>query len=141
MEGDERATLHALLQYQRDSLVKKVRGVSEAAARQTPLPSGTNLLWLTKHMARAESLWVLHRFAGHDAPLEDDRLRPEDTVESAIAAYEATWQEVDPVVAATPDLDAPCRIVGDGPPRQPAMGAHASVGGNRPTCRSRGRAA
>jgi uncharacterized damage-inducible protein DinB len=109
LEGDERSTLHALLRYQRSSLVKKVRGVGEEAARETPLPSGTSLLWLMKHMARAESLWVLHRFAGQDVPLDADQVGPDDTVASAIAAYEATWPRVDAVVEAASNLDERCQ--------------------------------
>ena len=116
LEGDERETLVALLQYQRGSLVKKVTGVSEADARKSPLASGTSLLWLTEHMARAESLWILHRFAGQSANIEADTVRPEDTVEFAIAAYEATWRQVDSVVAACPSLDESCRDVGDEAP-------------------------
>jgi Protein of unknown function (DUF664) len=99
MEGDERTTLHALLQYQRGSLVKKVGGVGEEAARRTPLSSGTTLLWLTRHMARAESLWILHRFAGRDGSVDDDEVRPTDTGECAIAEYEAMWEQVDAVVS------------------------------------------
>ena len=57
--ADERVTLLTLIQYQRDSFVRKVAGVDEGRARQNPVVSGTNLLWLTKHMARAESLFGL----------------------------------------------------------------------------------
>jgi hypothetical protein len=51
LEGDERETLRALLQYQRDSMIRKVTGVDERGARQPLVPSGTTLLWLMKHMA------------------------------------------------------------------------------------------
>jgi hypothetical protein len=112
MTGDERETILALLQYQRDSFVKKVSGVSEDAARQSRVASGTSLLWLTKHMARAESLWLLHRFAGQDAALEDDQVGPGDTMQTAITAYLQTWVRTDAVVAAAPDLSELCRDVG-----------------------------
>jgi uncharacterized damage-inducible protein DinB len=113
MQGDERSTLHVLLQYQRDSLVRKIRGLSEEAARETPLPSGTNLLWLVKHMAGAEYMWVLHRFAGQDAPTESDQVGPDDTVESAVAAYKAVWPRVDTVVEAASSLDELCQRTAD----------------------------
>lgn len=90
--GDERETLLALLQYQRESLVKKVGGVSEEPARRTMVASGTSLLWLVRHMARAESLWLLHRFAGRPAAIEDDQVRPEDTFQIAMAAYRQAWR-------------------------------------------------
>lgn len=116
LAGDERETLQALLQYQRDSFVKKVKGVSEAAARQSPVASGTSLLWLMKHMAHAESLWLLRRFAGHDVVIDDDRVGPEDTVPTAITAYQQTCMRTDVVVAAASSLGEPCRDVGDEAP-------------------------
>ena len=62
----EAQTLRALLQYQRESLLRKVDGVDEERARWSPVGSGTSLLWLIRHMAAAEVTWVLHRFAGQD---------------------------------------------------------------------------
>lgn len=116
LEGGERETLQALLQYQRNSLVRKVKGLSEQAARKRLVGSGTNLLWLTKHMSRAESLWVLRRFAGLDLDLPDDDVHPHDTVQAAIATYQETWQRTDAVVAASPSLNETCREVGDESP-------------------------
>ena len=114
--GDERATLVGLLQYQRDSFVRKLEGVEEAAAATPSVPSGITLLWLAQHMADAEVLWVVHRFAGlADAgvePLEPSRA----TIDRAIDRYHATWQRVDAIVAAA-DLDDVCVAIGDdGPP-------------------------
>jgi uncharacterized damage-inducible protein DinB len=114
--GDERETLLALLQYQRHSVVKKVSGVSEEDARRSMVASGTSLLWLVKHMARAESLWLLHRFAGQPAVIEDDQVSPEDTLQTAITAYRQTWIRTDAVVAAAPSLSDPCRDVGSEAP-------------------------
>jgi hypothetical protein len=50
VNAGERETLLALLQYQRDSLVRKVTGVDEGAARQPLVGSGTTLRWLVKHL-------------------------------------------------------------------------------------------
>jgi Protein of unknown function (DUF664) len=116
LAGDERETVLALLQYQRDSFVKKVSGVVEEAAGWSPLASGTTLLWLTRHMATAESLWLLHRFAGEDVAIEGDQVRPGDTLLMAIAAYQQTWVLTDAVVAAAPSLSELCRNAGQGPP-------------------------
>jgi hypothetical protein len=114
--GNERETLHALLQYQRASLVRKVDGADEGAARRSLVDSGTTLLWLVKHMARAESLWVLHRFAGLDVTIADDTVTPEDTVTGAVDTYRATWARVDAVVQAAPSLDEPCHDTSDDGP-------------------------
>ena len=113
---DERDTVLALLQYQRDSLVRKVSGVSEEAARQSQVASGTSLLWLMKHMARAESLWLLQRFAGQDAIIEDDQVGPGDTVESAITAYRQTWARTDAVVGEAQTLNERCQDTSDEAP-------------------------
>jgi uncharacterized damage-inducible protein DinB len=115
LEGRERETLHALLQYQRDSLVRKVTGVDEGSARRQLVPSGTSLLWLTTHMARAESLWILYRFAGEDGEAPDDSVGPEDTLMDAVDTYRRTWARVDAIAAAAP-LEQPCRNLGDGAP-------------------------
>jgi Protein of unknown function (DUF664) len=100
---DERETLQTLLQYQRDSMVRKVTGVDEEAARRSPVPSGTTLLWLVTHMAGAESLWVLQRFAGEPPP-GNDRADPA-TLSAAVTAYRDTWRRVDAAIAAS-DLEA-----------------------------------
>lgn len=114
--GDERDTLRALFQFQRDSLVRKVTGVDDQAARRSPVGSGTTLLWLVKHMAEAESLWVLRRFAGQEAVLPEGTVHPDDTLVGAVDAYRATWERVDAVVDAAPSLDQRCRDVGDEAP-------------------------
>jgi Protein of unknown function (DUF664) len=113
--GDERTTLLSLLQYQRESLVKKTSGVSEDAARGTPVPSGTSLLWLIKHLTNAESIWILQRFAGRTIALDDQSVTPDDTVESAVAAYRDMWARTNAVVNEAEGLDEACRDVGDEP--------------------------
>jgi hypothetical protein len=112
LANDELATVHTLLQYQRDSLVRKVEGVPDDVARQQFVDSGTSLLWLTKHMAHAEIVWVVRRFAGQDVALLDDAVGPDDTVAAALDVYRATWRRVDEIVS-TASLDSLCRAVGD----------------------------
>jgi hypothetical protein len=108
--GDERATLQDLLQFHRTSIVKKVRGISDDQARSSPVPSGTSLLWLLRHLTYAEAIWVLDRFAGQGASVvPPNRSEPDDTVKAAVAAYKAMWAQVDAVVAEADDLDVLCR--------------------------------
>ena len=114
--GGEQETLLALLQYQRDSLVRKVADVDQEAARRPIVQSGTSLLWLIKHVTYAETVWIVDRFAGEDVVAMDDAVRPTDTLTSAVDAYRATWARVDSIVSATSTLDEPCRGLGDGPP-------------------------
>lgn len=110
LAADEAATLHALLQYQRESLVRKVAEVDEASARRSPVPSGTTLLWLIRHMAGAELTWVVRRFAGLDAVIPDDQPSPGDTLAGAVAFYRQTWREVDAIAFSEPPsgLDRLC---------------------------------
>jgi hypothetical protein len=112
LEGSERETLRALLQYQRDSLVRKVAGVDGEAARRSPVGSGTTLLWLVKHMSLAETLWIVRRFAGQQVDLPRDTLGSDDTVAIAVDYYRHTWERVDSVVAAAPSLEEMCREPG-----------------------------
>jgi hypothetical protein len=109
--GDERSTLLALLQYTRESIVRKVDGVSDDDARRSPVSSGTSLLWLLEHLSHAERLWIVHRFAG------DELVPPPEavTVVGAVDAYRTTWTIVDRIVAAS-SLDDVCRNIGDDPP-------------------------
>ena len=92
-------TLVDLLQFQRESLVRKVTGVDDATARSSPVASGTSLLWLIKHLAWAEVSWLLHRFAGQDVPWIDDTVAPDDTLTSVVESYRTAWRMVDPVLA------------------------------------------
>ena len=107
---DERTTVLALLQYQRESLVKKLSGISEDAARSSPVPSGTSLLWLIQHLTNAESLWILHRFAGQVAEVDPRVSAPEVSVEAAIAGYRAMWDRTNAVIEAASSLSQPCIV-------------------------------
>ena len=112
--GDERATLVGLLQFQRESVVRKVEGVPDADARRRLVPTDTTLLWLVKHLRRAEVLWVPVRFAGRDVAVPDHTVTAADTAAAAVEDYRATWREVDGIVADA-DLGDLCRKP-DGPP-------------------------
>ena len=116
LAGGEASTLHALLQYQRDSLVRKVVDLDDAAARWSPVSSGTSLLWLVKHMARAEITWILHRFAGQDVVIPGDQPGPGDTLETVTAGYRQVWQQADAVAFAGSSLDELCRCPEADPP-------------------------
>jgi uncharacterized damage-inducible protein DinB len=116
LAGDERDTLQVLLQYQRDSLLRKVDGIDDSAARRQLVGSGTTLLWLIKHLAWAEAVWISRRFAGADTPVPPDTVEPSDTLAEAVKLYQATWKQTDAVVSAASSLDEMCRGVPDGPP-------------------------
>jgi len=113
LDADERQTLRALLQYQRESLVRKVSGVSEIEGRTPLVASGTTLSWLIVHMAHAELMWVLQRFAGmHVEPSAGGHVDADHTIDAAVDEYRAVWVQVDQVVGAAASLDEWCRDVG-----------------------------
>jgi hypothetical protein len=109
LAGNESETLRALLQFQRDSLVRKVAGLDEDSARRLFVGSGTTLMWLLKHIARAEITWVLYRFAGQDITIPPDEPEAADTLGLLTDAYRATWQRVDAVAFGDASLDDLCR--------------------------------
>ncbi len=112
---DERDTLLALLQFQRESVVRKVTGVDDEAAHTSPVPSGTTLAWLVKHLCFAESIWVERRFAGLDVELTGNTVEVEgDTLAAAVDAYRATWDRVGAIVAGA-GLDDLCHSPRSGP--------------------------
>jgi hypothetical protein len=99
LAAGERETLTALLQYQRDSLVRKVEDLDVAAASNRLVPSDTTLIWLVRHLARAESLWVLSRFLGDPGAVVEAPPDESGSVASAVADYRSTCSRVDAVVA------------------------------------------
>jgi uncharacterized damage-inducible protein DinB len=116
LAGSETETLHALLRYQRESLIRKVAGLDDTAARWSPVGTGTSLLWLVKHMTSAEITWVLRRFAGQDPDIPGDEPRPDDTLDAATAAYRQAWRRVDAVAFSGASLDELCRRPEADPP-------------------------
>ena len=99
----EREILRVAWQYQRDSLLRKVAGVSEEDALRALVDSGTTLRWLVQHACYAERIWVRVRFAGDDVAAAGDAV-PAASLTDAITAYEAEWPLVDAIVDAH-DLD------------------------------------
>jgi hypothetical protein len=114
--ADEMATVRTLLQFQRESMVRKVSGVAEDDARRSPVPSGTSLLWLMKHMSRAERIWVMGRFSAMEGSVPDDTVGPGDTLAGAVGAYRETWRAVDDIVDRASGLDERARITEPGSP-------------------------
>ena len=89
--GDELEVLLAGLQFQRESFLRKVEGLSEQDARRVFVPSGMTLLWLTKHLAFAEQIWLRSRVMGETDLALSNELEDGDTVASVVAAYRAVW--------------------------------------------------
>ncbi len=104
LNASEREVLVALLQYQRDSVIRKVHGLEERAT-WSPVQSGTNALWLLHHLATAERSWILERFDAQASPSDEGA---PSNLDGAVERYRATSRAVDQVIAAH-DLNELCR--------------------------------
>ena len=67
--ADEREALAGFLDWQRNALIRKARGVSDADARSAPTASSLSLLGLLKHSTVWEARWFQGVVAGR--PLDD----------------------------------------------------------------------
>jgi uncharacterized damage-inducible protein DinB len=89
----EREALCGFLDQQRDALMRKVRGVSDADARKTPTASSLSLLGLLKHSALWEARWFQGIVAGRHVEWPEGEEAdfavggPDDTVEHWLARY------------------------------------------------------
>jgi uncharacterized damage-inducible protein DinB len=73
---DERTTLVTMLEYVRDTVHAKCAGLSDAGARQAPLPTSplTTIAGLVNHLRRVEDYWIDIVLLGgpDDGPWADD---------------------------------------------------------------------
>jgi uncharacterized damage-inducible protein DinB len=114
--ADERTMLMAWLEWERETMVDKITGLTEEQARWKPAPTANSLLGLILHLAAVESWWFSECFVGapDDFPKwgdhENDRdweMKPseEHTIEWGVALYRRYWQRGNEIAAAA-DLDA-----------------------------------
>lgn len=114
----ERQALEKFLDAQREGLIRKITGLSDAMARRTPTASSLSLLGLVKHAAIWERRWfqVVMRgrdFPGEwptstDEPADADLLAGEhDTVDHWVNYYREQIEESRAAVASM-ELDSPC---------------------------------
>jgi len=111
--GEERELLERFLDFERDTLLWKVSGLTEAQLRTPLTPSGMSLLGLVKHLAYVERNWFQMRFLGHDVYIPwrkgdrgtDFRFEEGETAASVLAFYRAEIEQSRRIVAAADSLD------------------------------------
>jgi uncharacterized damage-inducible protein DinB len=111
--GVEKELLEAFRDFQRDTLLWKVSGLTEEQLRKVWTPSGMSLLGLVKHLAYVERNWFQNRFVMRDLPVAwseadpdgDFRIEPHETSASIIAFYRAEVAESKKIVAEADSLD------------------------------------
>ncbi len=104
--------LTSFLDYFRSVMIRKVEGVDDEKLRWSPVPSGTCLGGLIKHLAYVERYWFQSVWAGRevafpwtdDDPDADFRLDPDDTADSLIDFYRQEC-DVSRQIAAASALD------------------------------------
>lgn len=64
VDSDEKSTLPAFLNYLRDAVTAKARGLADEQGRAAAVPSGTSILGLVKHVTAAEVYWFAWAFEG-----------------------------------------------------------------------------
>jgi uncharacterized damage-inducible protein DinB len=111
--ADEKTTLLAYLDYQRATMLRKVDGLADEAARWSPVPTGTSLYGLLAHLTMVERWWFTAVVGDADDvtfPWSDDdpdadwRGPAGATLADVVAAYEAECATSNAVLASA-DLD------------------------------------
>lgn len=116
--SNERDALAGFLDQQRDALVRKIQGLSDADARRAPTASSLSLLGLLKHSTVWEERWFQGVVAGRPlpdgwpergspVPNEDLLVEEEDTIEQWVARYEEAAATSRQIVDAM-ELDHAC---------------------------------
>lgn len=122
-DGSEREQLTAFLDFQRDTLLWKLSGLTDGQLRERRTPSGMSLLGLVKHLAYVERNWFQARFLGRDLyvpwragdPGADFRIESDETPESVVRFYLDEVETSRGIVAAAASLDV-VAVAGE-PPR------------------------
>jgi uncharacterized damage-inducible protein DinB len=111
--GTEKELLEAFLDFQRDTLLWKVAGLTDEQLRRVWTPTGMSLIGLVKHLAYVERNWFQNRFLTRNLPVAwseadpdgDFRIEPRESAETIIAFYREQVAESKRIVAAADSLD------------------------------------
>jgi uncharacterized damage-inducible protein DinB len=104
--GAEKESLKVSLDRHRDAILWKLEGLSDDDLRRQPVPSGTSLLGLVKHLGAVEYGWFCDTFGRPTEPLPFDendpdsdlRVGPEETTEDILAFYGRARAAADQVI-------------------------------------------
>lgn len=105
--------LVTFLDYYRETMIRKLEGLSEAQARWKPAESANSLIAIVQHLAHVENWWFRVCFAGEaDAYLypaddldADFRIADDETITDLVAFYRSEWEISNRIVRAAPSLD------------------------------------
>jgi uncharacterized damage-inducible protein DinB len=108
--ADPVALAYAFHVFSRETLIRKLEGLSDAAQRRVALPSGGTMLGLLKHCIHVERLWIAYAMGGLDVEFPwteadeeaDWNVGPDETFESLVALAREEAARSDAIV---PTLD------------------------------------
>jgi hypothetical protein len=101
--------LQSALDGMRAGVLKKLTGLSDADARRSTVPSGTNLAGLLQHLTFVESLWFEEIVAGGSAKRGKRSMQvdPSVSLRQLRSAYGAACEASNDIVRSIGDPDAP----------------------------------
>lgn len=107
-EGSERELLEAYLDYERETVLRKIDGVGDDDLRRPMVPSGTNLLGMVKHLGWVEMGWFQRAFSNKEYPVPwsdedpdaDMRVEPSESTKDVIDFYNRACEESRRIAAA-----------------------------------------
>jgi hypothetical protein len=111
--GGERELLERFLDFQRDTVLWKVSGLTEEQLRVPRTPSGMSLLGLVKHLGYVERNWFQARLLGRDVYIPwrqgdrdgDFRIEADETPVSVFGFYADEIAESRRILAAIDSLE------------------------------------
>ena len=100
------ALTYAFHVFSRETMIRKLDGLTDAAQRRVALPSGATMLGLFKHCIHVERLWIAYAMGGLDVDFpwteEDEeadwKVGPDETFESLVALAREEAARSDAVV-------------------------------------------
>ncbi|MYT16648.1 DUF664 domain-containing protein [Streptomyces sp. SID4951] len=107
VDSDEKSTLLAFLNYLRDAVTAKARGLADEQGRAAAVPSGTSIPGLVKHVTAAEVYWFAWAFegAGSAPPDLSMELAEGDSAESLLAAYRVAIERSNEIIERCDDVN------------------------------------
>jgi hypothetical protein len=108
--GDERELVLSWLEYLRNSVLRKLDGLTEEQARWTPDGALISLLGVVNHLTHVEWRWLDGKMLGAETSRSEAEFRPgpELTVAEAVARYRERGRATAAAVRSIP-VTEPCR--------------------------------
>lgn len=109
---DERELLLLWLGYLRGTVLRKIEGLSEDAARWTPGGKLISLLGIVNHLTHVEWRWIDGGMRGETVSRSEEGFSPGPAlpVNAAVAAYREREVATEAIVRSLPSLAERCRF-------------------------------